>query len=185
MLGTGVGEPHKAETVEELRARRKKLHMGMCELLRADLARQADANIAKLSRSSVAVAGLKERALKDFDDQTREHEEKGDKVFNQDENYKVLSNEAIDGKAYALQKMDIYLQMADVMSQQLKDTILNAPLKDFAGLMRLSTDFPFDDVKKTRRQKSTSARGTPASFQSGPSASSWLASCAPTQPYAP
>ena len=41
----------KVETVEELQARRKNLHMGMCELLREDLDDKADE---MLSESSVA-----------------------------------------------------------------------------------------------------------------------------------
>jgi hypothetical protein len=144
----------KAETVEELKARRKNLHMGMCELLREDLAYKADE---KLSRSSVAGdvgRRIKERILKDFDDQTREHESIKDEVFNRDEMYKELSNEVIDGKAYALEKMNHYLQMATggmPVGQHIETTILNTALKDFAGMIELRTEFPWDDVTENKK----------------------------------
>ncbi len=119
----------KAETVEELQGRRKKLHLG-----------------------------IKERVLRDFDDQTREHESRADDAFNRDEEYRVLSNEAIDGKAYALEKMDTYLKStADGGCMGQPETILGAALKDFAsrgavmGMRTGITVFPWADVLENNK----------------------------------
>jgi hypothetical protein len=137
----------KVETVEELQARRKKLHMGMCELLREDLSYKADE---KLSGSSVADdvgRKIKKRILDDFDDQKRKQESNSDKVFNQDEMFKVLSNEAIDGKAYALDKMYLCLESfatGDLRSRS--ETILSATLKEFA--VPNFPNFPWEHVVK-------------------------------------
>jgi hypothetical protein len=152
----------KAESVEELKARRKNLHMGMCELLREDLAYKAYEKLS-ITFNVVGSVGrqIKESVLKEFDDQTREHESRGEEIFNQDEMYKKLSNEAIDGKTHALEKIDFLLTRAqndtgneatpDGMDQQLETAILKAALKDFTGLMRLRTDFPWDDVEKNNK----------------------------------
>ena len=138
----------KVETVEELQARRKNLHMGMCELLREDLAHKADEMLSESSVAGDVGSKIKERVLKDFDDQTREHDQRGDEIFNQDKEYKVLSNEAIDGKAYALQKLYLCLESVATgdlgrRSENKSETILSTTLKTFA-----IPNFPWKQVVK-------------------------------------
>ena len=150
----------KAETVEELQGRRKKLHMGMCKLLEEDLALLAEARLADDSAAPgvmAAMTAIKERIKRDFDDQTRVHEMVDADEFNRDEKYKRLMNEAIDGKAYALQKMQVYLEsIAEAMPQPELQVIFNAPLAHFASeatVLRLRTGimaFPWEKVVQER-----------------------------------
>jgi hypothetical protein len=137
----------KVETVEELQARRKNLHIGMCALLREDLAHKADEMLSESSVAGDVGSRIKERVLKDFDDQTREHDKRGDEIFNQDKEYKVLSNEAIDGKAYALQKMYLCLESVKTGdSGRRSETILSTTLKNFA--IPNFPNFPWKHVVK-------------------------------------
>ena len=143
----------KAETVEELQSRRKNLHMGMCKLLREDISIQAEAELTESSAPADTKRAIKERIIKDFDDQTQRHNAiKADK-FNTDATYKQLMNEAMDGKASALEKMGIYLESVTAeTSQSNLEAIFNAPLTDFADkatVLRLRTgiaEFPWAAV---------------------------------------
>ncbi len=62
-----------------------------------------------------------------------------------------MMNEAMDGKAYALEKMGLYLESATASISQ-SDVIFKSPLKDFANeatVLRLRTgvaDFPWAAV---------------------------------------
>ncbi len=133
----------KVETVEELQARRKNLHLGMCELLREDLAYKADEKLSGCSVAGDKGRLIKDQVLKDFKDQTHAHESKGVEVFNQDEMYKELSNEAIDGKSYALDKMYLCLES---LATGRSETILSANLKDF--IVPNFPNFPWEHVVK-------------------------------------
>ncbi len=132
----------KAETVEELQSRRKNLHMGMCELLRQDLFREADSQLLAFGDASKS-RKIKECILKNFDGQTREHDKHPPQSFNDDALYKRLMNEAIDGKALALLKLDIYLESVRANQDSATlDLICDTPLADFgkpASVMLLRT----------------------------------------------
>jgi hypothetical protein len=129
----------KAETVEELQSRRKNLHSGMCKLLREDISIQAEAVLTDSSAPPDTKRAIKERIIKDFDDQTQRHNTVKADEFNADATYKLLMNEAMDGKASALKKMGIYLES---LGQSHLETVFNASLADFANkatVMRLRT----------------------------------------------
>ncbi len=152
----------KAETVEELQGRRKNLHMGMCKLLKEDLALQAAARLAEkgtlLRKNALPdTSGVKECITKDFECQTQVHMNVDENTFNKDTEYKRLMIEAIDGKAYALCKLDIFLEsVAAGLDQESLVRILNAPLSDFANqstVLRLRTgisDFPWEAIVQER-----------------------------------
>ena len=147
----------KAETVEELLARRKNLHMGMCKLLREDISIQAEAHLADSSAPPEKKHAIKERIIKDFDGQTQQHDAIEAERFNVDAEYKRLMNEAIDGKAYALEKMRVYLEsLAAETGASHLETIFTAPLADFAdeaAVLRLRTgiaEFPWAAVVRER-----------------------------------
>jgi hypothetical protein len=143
----------KAETVEDLQGRRKALHLGMCKLLREDLVLVAESRHADCSAISGAGA-IKERITQDFDSQTREHEGVDAAAYNDDNVYRHCMFEAIDGKAHAITKMEVYLESA--AAGRVTDLVFNAALKDFdcwATTLRLRTGitaFPWEDVVKER-----------------------------------
>jgi hypothetical protein len=144
----------KAETVEELQSRRKNIHMGMCELLRQDLSLEADSRLSAADDTpSDKRRRIKACILRDLDGQTREHDKQQPQSFNNDTLYKRLMNEAIDGKALALLKLDIYLESvrANHDSNAL-DLICDTPLAEFGNpasvlLLRTGiTQFPWAAV---------------------------------------
>ncbi len=145
----------KAETVEDLQSRRKNLHVGMCKLLREDLSQAEAAG----SASPDAKRAIKERIIKDFDGQTLRHAMVKAVTYNDDAEYKRLMNEAMDGKANALEKMGIFLESAAAqMSPSGLQGIFSAPLAEFAdkaAVLRLRTgiadsEFPWAAVVMDR-----------------------------------
>ncbi len=149
----------KAETVEELQSRRKNLHMGMCKLLKEDLALLAEANSkpADGGDPSPDQVQIKKRVTLDFDDRAREHNDVGVLAFNDDAEYKRMMNEAMDGKTHALDKMRVYLEAAAAgLGHPVLDAILGAPLAAFgspAAVLRLQTGiaaFPWEAVVRER-----------------------------------
>jgi hypothetical protein len=163
----------KAETVDELQARRKNLHLGMCKLLCEDLAylieqrlvdlkAKADAaNIRSRIRSGINpdadAAEIGDRIIMEYDGLTRQHEHIEADVFNADDEYKAMMNEAIDGKAQALLKMDVYLESVAAASDGAAlDRIRDAPLIEFAyphTVLRLRTgisQFPWAAVVRDK-----------------------------------
>ena len=122
----------KAETVEELQERRKNLHLGMCKLLREDLALKAEQQLAD-RKADADTRGIRDRVVAEFDELKVKHESEHPNVFNADEKYKELMVEAIDGKAYALLKMDVYLESAEAAADRTAlDRIRDARLQEFA-----------------------------------------------------
>ena len=165
----------KAETVEELQGRRKALHLGMCKLLREDLALKAEQRLADQqagpgeirTASEIGVAGdiraagaseIRDRAATEFAQLTRAHEDVDADAFNADERYKALMTEAIDGKAHALLKLDVYLESATRGGSDpaALDRIRDAPLARFADptvvlpLRTGVTQFPWAAVVKDK-----------------------------------
>ncbi len=143
--------------MEELQSRRKKLHVGMCKLLKEDLTLLAETRLADGSSAPGVKAAIKERISRDFDDLTLAHVKEEVNTFNEDAEYKRLLNEAIDGKTYALQKMAVYLESVAAAGPQSElDLIFNAPLADFASeatVLRLRTgitEFPWVAVVQER-----------------------------------
>jgi hypothetical protein len=145
--------------VEELQSRRKNLHMGMCKLLKEDLALLAEANSkpADGGAPSPDQVRIKERVTRDFGDRAREHEGVSVAAFNDDAEYKRLMNEAMDGKTHALDKMRVFLEAAAAaVGRPDLDAILHAPLADFgspAAVLRLRTglaSFPWEAVVRER-----------------------------------
>jgi hypothetical protein len=127
----------KVETVEELQARRKRLHTGMCKLLRQDLAFKADQMLAECAANpgtrAIDVRAIWGHIAGQYSDLACAHEGVGADKFNQDAEYKRLMSEAIDGKALALLKMDVYLESAaSRIDTAALDRIRDAPLADFA-----------------------------------------------------
>ena len=131
--------------MEELQARRKNLHLGMCKLLREDLALKAEQRLSDHLQAGtgeiqvegeIVVAGageIRDRVAKEFDHLIRAHESVDAVSFNADEKYKALMTEAIDGKAHALLKLDVYLESAARGSDPAAlDRIRDAPLAHFA-----------------------------------------------------
>ena len=143
----------KVETVEELLCRRKNLHLGMCKLLREDLALTAEQMLAD-RRSDAHVGGIRDRVIVEFNQLTSAHERVDAADFNEDERYKELMTEAIDSKAYALLKMVVYLESAAAAADQpdILDNIRDPPLARFADptvVLPLRTgiaDFPWAAV---------------------------------------
>ena len=123
----------KAETVEELQARRKNLHLGMCKLLREDLALKTEERLAAHGQADADASGVRGGVVAEFDGLTRKHEDEETEAFNADEKYKALMTEAIDSKAHALEKLDIYLESAaGGFDRDALDRIRAAPLALFA-----------------------------------------------------
>jgi hypothetical protein len=147
----------KAGTVEELQSRRKKLHMGMCKLLKEDLALNGEQRLADQQANADAKA-IWDLILTEFESLTHKHEDVDTHVFNSDDaEYKRLMTEAIDGKAYALLKMDVYLESAARgFERAALNRIRDAPLADFAEpavLLPLQTgitQFPWVAVVKDK-----------------------------------
>ncbi len=144
----------KADTVEELQGRRKRLHMGMCKLLRDDLAFLAAARLADLDSDP---DGITASATAEFDELLRSQEKVDEVIFNRDEEYKRLMTEAIDGKGYAVLKMDIYFEsLAACFGAKVLERICAAPLQRFsspAAVLELSTgvaEFPWAAVVTER-----------------------------------
>jgi hypothetical protein len=141
----------KAETVEELQARRKNLHMGMCKLLKEDLVLIAESKLDKKPN----LIGIMERVIQDFDHRTQQHSKVGAAAFNNDAEYKLLMNQAIDGKAYALDKLDMCLEA--ILDPSVLNRILDAPLEDFANqaaVLRLRTgvtELPWAEIVLERK----------------------------------
>ena len=123
----------KAETVEELQGRRKALHLCMCKLLREDLALKAEQRLAAHGQADADASGVRDRVVAEFDGLTRGHVLVDAEAFNSDERYKALMTEAIDSKAHALEKLDIYLESAaGGFDRDALDRIRDAPLALFA-----------------------------------------------------
>ena len=146
----------KAETVEELLCRRKNLHLGMCKLLREDLALTAEQLLAD-RHSDAHAGGIRDRVVVEFESLTRAHEGVHAADFNRDERYKAIMTEAIDSKAHALLKMEVYLESAAAgFDSGALDRIRDAPLARFADptvVLTLRTgiaDFPWAAVVKDK-----------------------------------
>ena len=149
----------KAETVEELKGRRKALHLGMCKLLREDLALKAE-HWQRLAyrRADADASGIRDRVVKEFDQLMRAHEDVAADAFNSDERYKALMTEAIDGKAHALLKLDVYLEsIATGADRAALNRIRDAALAQFADpslvlpLRTGVTEFPWAAVVKDKK----------------------------------
>jgi len=152
--GGQVSVNPKADTVEELQGRRKRLHMGMCKLLRDDLAFLAAARLADLDSDPDGITAC---ATAEFDELLRFQEKVDEVIFNKDEEYKRLMTEVIDGKGHAVLKMDIYFESraarfgADTLAR-----IRAAPLQRFsspAAVLELRTgvaEFPWAAVVTER-----------------------------------
>ena len=145
----------KVETVEELKGRRKTLHLGMLKLLREDLALQTEETLVgclAMPRDEEKRA-IKQRIIMDFDALIVEHDKVKPGEFNDDAKYQGMMNEAMNGKAYALKKMSIYMEsVVAKMGQPALQAIFNAPFAEFgnrAAVLRLQTgitDFPWEAV---------------------------------------
>ncbi len=131
----------KVETVEELQGRRKRLHIGMCKLLREDLAFKAEqllsdcqaVGVGEIRVRGVEAGDIRAHVTTEFDELTRGHESMWADVFNADERYKALMAEAIDGKAHALLKLGVFLESAARGSDRAAlDRIRDTPLAHFA-----------------------------------------------------
>jgi len=152
----------KAETLEELHMRRKSMHLGMCKLLREDLALGLEQRLAccQAGTGEIRVAGeICDRVAMEFDQLIRAHrdEEMDACAFNEDERYKALTTEVIDGKKLALVKLDIYLESAARGSDPAAlDRIRDAPLAHIGdptvvlSLRTGATQFPWAAVVKDK-----------------------------------
>jgi hypothetical protein len=96
--------------------------------------------------------------VKEFDQLMRAHEDEQADAFNSDERYKALMTEAIDGKAHALLKLDVYLESAAAAANgPALNRICDAPLAQFADptvvlpLRTGVTQFPWAAVVKDKR----------------------------------
>ena len=169
-LGVQASVNPRAETVEELQSRRKNLHVGMCKLLREDLALKAEQLLADRSQAAGAgkirdrvstefeVGGIRDLVVMEFDELTRAHERVDADAFNSDDaEYKRLMAEAIDGKALALLKLGVFLESAARGSDRAAlDRIRDAPLAYFADpavvlpLQTGVTQFPWAAVVRDK-----------------------------------
>jgi hypothetical protein len=169
-LGVQASVNPRAETVEELQSRRKNLHVGMCKLLREDLALKAEQLLADRGQAAGAdeIRGLaatefdagkiRDLVAMEFDELTRAHERVDADAFNSDDaEYKRLMAEAIDGKAHALLKLGIFLESAARGSDRAAlDRIRDAPLAHFADpvvvlpLQTGVTQFPWAAVVRDK-----------------------------------
>ena len=101
---------------------------------------------------------IKECIKEQFDSLVREHEGVDQVTFNEDDTkYKLLMAEAIDGKAYALLKMEVFLDSVAAGLDELSvERILHAPIRSFASpaaVFELRTgliDFPWKAVVEER-----------------------------------
>ncbi len=96
---------------------------------------------------------IKDRIKCDFDKLVEQHESKETSEFNKDDVYKCLMSEAIDGKAYALLKMNIYIEsLEDSFDERALAKIFDFPIKGFespAAVLELRTDivgFPWKEI---------------------------------------
>ena len=101
---------------------------------------------------------IKDRIKCDFDKLVEQHESQPTSEFNKDGVYKSLMSEAIDGKAYALLKMDIYIEsLEDGFEERALAKIFDSPIKGFespAIVLELRTDivgFPWKKIVEEKR----------------------------------
>ncbi len=101
---------------------------------------------------------IKERIKGDFDRLVEQHTAQDILEFNQDEVYKKLMSEAIDGKAYALLKMDIYVEsLEDRFREPALTRIFDTLIEDFASpatVLELRTDIISFPWRKLVEEKS-------------------------------
>jgi hypothetical protein len=104
---------------------------------------------------------IKDRIKGDFDKLVEEHEKRDLKDFNEDDVYKQLMSEAIDGKAHAHSKMEIYIEsLKDRFPEDALARIFGAPIKSFespATVLELRTNiYPGFPWKQIVEEKSAS-----------------------------
>ncbi len=108
---------------------------------------------AKLNRIRDQIKG-------DFDALVGKHENQDILNFNDDHVYKQLMSEAIDGKAYALSKMKIYIEsLKDGFREAALERIFNAGIESFgspATVLELQTDIAGFPWKQIVEEKSAS-----------------------------
>ncbi len=99
------------------------------------------------------IKNIKERIKGDFNKLVEQHECRDISEFNNDGTYKYLMSEAIDGKAYAILKMDIYIESLESNFQERAlDKIFDCPIMNFkspAAVLELRTDivgFPWTEI---------------------------------------
>ena len=141
----------KGLTLEQLVERRKELHMAMVKNLGEELAIQAPVALADPGAS--ACANVLEAIKKQFEELEAKYAATLAEEFNDDEKYKALTAEAIEGKSLAIKKVEIVSRkLSEAASEETLAAILERPLKDFrdrAVLMAIETgmtDFPWKDM---------------------------------------
>jgi hypothetical protein len=104
------------------------------------------------------VNSIKEQIKCDFNKLVEQHEGRQILEFNKDDVYKYLMSEAIDGKAYSLLKMDIYIEsLQDSFNDSALAKIFDSPIKSFASpatVLELRTDIVGFPWKKIVEEKS-------------------------------
>ena len=99
------------------------------------------------------IDNIKERIKVDFHKLVEQHEDRDISEFNNDGVYKYLMSEAIDGKAYAILKMDIYIESLESnFEERALVKIFDCPIMNFkspATVLELRTDivgFPWTEI---------------------------------------
>jgi hypothetical protein len=104
------------------------------------------------------INNIKDRIKCDFNKLVEQHECQPTSEFNKDDVYKCLMSEAIDGKAYALLKMDIYIEsLEDSFDERALSRIFDSPIKSFGSpaiVLELRTDIVGFPWKKIVEDKS-------------------------------
>ena len=141
----------KGLTLEQLVERRKELHMAMVRNLAEELAIQAPAALAG------AGAGARPRVLDAVEEQFGElgarYAATPAEEFNDDERYKALTAEAIEGKSLAIRKVEVVSRrLGQGAGEEALAGIVGRPLADFgdrAVVLAIETgmaDFPWADI---------------------------------------
>ena len=145
----------KGLTLEQLVKRRKELHMAMVKNLKEELAIEAQGALARVGAAAEADSSVAELELirQQFEELEKQHMITHAADFNNDETYKKLTIEAIEGKSQAIRKVEIVAKMlSKAVGAETLAAVVARPLQDFgsrAVLLELETgvaDFPWRDI---------------------------------------
>jgi hypothetical protein len=132
----------KGLTLEQLVERRKVLHLAMAKNMREELDIWVSEECAMVSNNA-AIDGQRQdcmkRVLSEYDMLVDVHSRNDAQVFNDDKEYKIMTEEAIEAKAWAIKKIKLILVHFDTsrdttrgqaVSAMLED-LMQTPLRDF------------------------------------------------------
>ena len=154
----------KGLTLEQLVERRKVLHLAMAKNLREELDIWVSEECVRVSNKAAVDMQLQacmSNVLSEYDALIAAHSEHDAHIFNDDKEYKIMTEEAIEAKAWAIKKIKMILDHVDTSNDSAREEIgsamlealMQTPLRDFGSewiLDKLRTgahSFPWHTMK--------------------------------------